>query len=119
MSNKINQYTNPFAQLFIAYGNQKGKFYSESNDRFLLCMLQQVGYGNWEALKHEVHKSKEFAFDWYFKSRTPSEIQRRCDMLIRLIEKEAEGTNLKIRKRQHNDQSNPRIQLSDRKKIKI
>jgi len=33
-------------------------------------------------------------FDWFFKSRTPPELQRRADTLIRLIEKELEDENV-------------------------
>jgi SWI/SNF-related matrix-associated actin-dependent regulator of chromatin subfamily A member 5 len=47
-----------------------------------------VGYGNWDEVKREIRKSWRFRFDWFFKSRTPSELQRRTDTLIRLIEKE-------------------------------
>lgn len=35
-----------------------------------------------------------FRFDWFFKSRTPPELQRRADTLIRLIEKELEDENV-------------------------
>ena len=31
-----------------------------------------------------------FRFDWFIKSRTPVELARRCETLIRLIEKEFE-----------------------------
>jgi len=29
-------------------------------------------------------------FDWFFKSRSPQELQRRCNTLLSMIEKEAE-----------------------------
>lgn len=34
-------------------------------------------------------------FDWFFKSRTPQELARRADTLIRLIEKEQEDENVR------------------------
>ena len=52
-------------------------------------MTDQLGYGMWEDLKREVRRSPEFRFDWLFKSRTPAELGRRCDLLIRLIQTEA------------------------------
>ena len=36
-----------------------------------------------------------FRFDWFFKSRTPQELGRRCETLIRLIEKEMEDEGVR------------------------
>ena len=35
----------------INYGANKGKIWTEEEDRFLICMTNQMGYGNWEELK--------------------------------------------------------------------
>lgn len=43
----------------------------EEEDRFLLCMTHQLGYGRWDELKAEIRKSWRFRFDWFFKSRMP------------------------------------------------
>ncbi len=51
-------------------------------------MTQKLGYGAWDQLKLEIRKSWQFKFDWFLKSRTPQELNRRVDTLIRLIEKE-------------------------------
>jgi SWI/SNF-related matrix-associated actin-dependent regulator of chromatin subfamily A member 5 len=51
-------------------------------------MTHKLGYGQWEELKAEVRKAWEFRFDWFIKSRTPVELNRRVDALIRLIVKE-------------------------------
>eukprot|EP00798_Chlamydomonas_sp_ICE-L_P028325 gene28325-31442_t len=74
----------------IGYGANKGKAYTEEEDRFILCMVHKLGYGSWDDLKAEIRKSWRFRFDWFFKSRTSPELARRCDTLIRLIEKENE-----------------------------
>ena len=50
-------------------------------------MTNELGYGKWEDLKREVRRSPEFRFDWLFKSRTPIELGRRVDLLIRLPQK--------------------------------
>lgn len=44
------------------------------------CRLLQ-----WDELKREIRRSQEFRFDWLFKSRTPQELSRRVDLLIRLV----------------------------------
>ena len=54
-------------------------------------MTNQIGYDRWEELREEVRASWLFRFDWFLKSRTPQELGRRCDTLIRIVEKELEG----------------------------
>jgi hypothetical protein len=51
-------------------------------------MVHKLGYGNWEELKSAFRMSPLFRFDWFVKSRTTQELSRRCDTLIRLVEKE-------------------------------
>ena len=53
---------------------------------------KQMGYGKWEDVRQEIQKCQEFQFDWFFRTRSAPELQRRCDVLIRAIEKEAENS---------------------------
>jgi SWI/SNF-related matrix-associated actin-dependent regulator of chromatin subfamily A member 5 len=115
---KLDRYKNPWLELKIQYGQNKGKFYNEECDRFMvcppicsplciyfictikylewliiycssqLCMVHKLGYGNWDELKAAFRMSPLFRFDWFVKSRTIQELARRCDTLIRLVEKE-------------------------------
>lgn len=39
-------------------------------------------------LAHHFRSSPQFRFDWFLKSRTALELQRRCNTLITLIERE-------------------------------
>lgn len=87
---KVAKYRDPFNQLKINYGQNKGKAFNEEADRYLLCMSQKLGYGNWEDLKAELRCAWQFRFDWFIKSRTPAELGKRVEQLIRLIEKENE-----------------------------
>lgn len=93
---KLERYKNPWQELKLQYGAAKGKAYTEEEDRFLICMMHRLGYGAWDELKAEIRNSWRFRFDWFFKSRTPQELQRRCDTLIRLIEKENEEDQEKV-----------------------
>lgn len=86
ISNQLKRVLRSYSQ----YGANKGKAYTEEEDRFIVCKLHELGYGNWDDLKAEIRKSWRFRFDWFFKSRTPQELARRAETLIRLIEKEAE-----------------------------
>merc|ERR1711982_264446 len=88
---KIARYRAPFHQLRIACGTNKGKNYTEEEDRFLVCMLHKLGFDKenvYEELRAAVRNAPQFRFDWFIKSRTAMELQRRCNTLIMLIEKE-------------------------------
>ncbi|CAG9760588.1 unnamed protein product [Ceutorhynchus assimilis] len=88
---KIGRYRAPFHQLRLAYGNNKGKNYTEEEDRFLVCMLHKFGFDRehvYEELRAAIRASPQFRYDWFFKSRTAIELQRRCNTLITLIERE-------------------------------
>ncbi len=81
----------------MSYGQNKGKAYNEEEDRFILCKTHELGYGQWDELKAAVRRHWRFRFDWFFKSRTPQELGRRCETLIRLIEKEMEDEGVRVR----------------------
>ncbi|KAH9926444.1 SNF2 family DNA-dependent ATPase [Fomitopsis serialis] len=71
----------------------KGKVYSEEEDRYLLCRLNHYGMRAddvYEMIKKDITEFPVFRFDWFFKSRSPQELQRRCNTLLGMIEKEAE-----------------------------
>ncbi|KAL0367688.1 UNVERIFIED_CONTAM: putative chromatin-remodeling complex ATPase chain [Sesamum radiatum] len=85
---KLDRYKNPWLELKIQYGQNKGKLYNEECDRFMICMIHKLGYGNWDELKAAFRTSPLFRFDWFVKSRTTQELARRCDTLIRLVERE-------------------------------
>lgn len=122
---QIGRYKAPFHQLRISYGTNKGKNYTEEEDRFLICMLHKLGFDKesvYDELRQCIRNSPQFRFDWFLKSRTAmvnaafstpvlsscsrhhpfsvsrelkchlwwvvQELQRRCNTLITLIERE-------------------------------
>ncbi|CAB4009762.1 SWI SNF-related matrix-associated actin-dependent regulator of chromatin subfamily A member 5- [Paramuricea clavata] len=88
---KMARYRSPFHQLRIAYGTNKGKNYTEEEDRFLICMLHKLGLekeNSYDELRIACRSAPQFRFDWFLKSRTAQELQRRCNTLITLIERE-------------------------------
>lgn len=87
---KLAQYKDPWQELKLAYGQSKGRAFTEEEDRFLLCATDALGYGQWEEVKASIRLHWRFRFDWFFKSRTAAELGRRCDVLVRLIERENE-----------------------------
>ncbi|ORX87384.1 hypothetical protein BCR32DRAFT_260626 [Anaeromyces robustus] len=90
---KISNHRNPLQQLKIPYHQNKGRNYTEDEDRYLLVSLARLGYGTedvHEKIRQECRNSPLFRFDWFMKSRTAAEIGRRCNTLISLLTKENE-----------------------------
>jgi SWI/SNF-related matrix-associated actin-dependent regulator of chromatin subfamily A member 5 len=94
VTRKLEQYGQPGRELRVVYGTHKGKAYTEEEDRFLLCALPTVGFGNWDDLKARIRTHWLFRFDWFFKSRTPAELGRRVETLVRLVERELEESDI-------------------------
>ncbi|PWY99737.1 putative ISW2-ATPase component of a two subunit chromatin remodeling complex [Testicularia cyperi] len=95
LKRKVSAYRNPLAQIKIVYGQNKGKSYSEDEDRFLLVKLADYGLGEgdvYERIKKDVALHTGFRFDWFIKSRTPQELARRCTTLLSLVLKEEEDS---------------------------
>jgi SWI/SNF-related matrix-associated actin-dependent regulator of chromatin subfamily A member 5 len=92
---KMQQYRVPLQQLKINYSvsTTNKKVYTEEEDRFLLVMLDKYGIDSerlYENMRDEIRKSPLFRFDWFFLSRTPIELSRRCTTLLTAIVKEFE-----------------------------
>ena len=88
---KMTRYKMPFNQLKLQYGSSKGKNYTEDEDRFLICLLYKLGFDKenvYDELRYSIRSAPQFRFDWFIKSRTTIELQRRCNTIITLIERE-------------------------------
>lgn len=94
LANKIASVRYPMQELELNYPTTKGKVYSEEEDRYLLVRLNHYGMRAddvYERIKKDITEFPVFRFDWFFKSRSPQELQRRCNTLLGMIEKEAEA----------------------------
>lgn len=94
LAKKIASVRYPMQELELNYPTTKGKVYSEEEDRYLLCRLNHYGMQAedvYERIKKDITEFPVFRFDWFFKSRSPQELQRRCNTLLGMIEKESEG----------------------------
>jgi SWI/SNF-related matrix-associated actin-dependent regulator of chromatin subfamily A member 5 len=93
LQKKISSVRYPMQELELNYPTTKGKVYSEEEDRYLLCRLYHYGMQAedvYERIKKDITEFPVFRFDWFFKSRSPQELQRRCNTLLGMIEKEEE-----------------------------
>lgn len=98
LDHKISSVRVPLAQLKITYSvsTTNKKVYTEEEDRFILVMLQRYGLGTddvYEKIRDEIRESPLFRFDWFFLSRSPIEISRRCTTLVAAVLKEYEESH--------------------------
>lgn len=95
---KMEMYRVPLQQLKVNYSvsTTNKKVYTEEEDRFLLVQLDKYGLdveNVYERIRDEIRESPLFRFDWFFLSRTPIELSRRCTTLLTAIAREFEGTD--------------------------
>ena len=101
LAKKIASVRYPMQELELNYPTTKGKVYSEEEDRYLLCRLHHYGMrldDVYERIKRDISEFPVFRFDWFFKSRSPQELQRRCNTLLGMIEKEVEQGQEEVKK---------------------
>ena len=68
-------------------GNHQSEFTYE-DDQYLIFVTNKHGYGNWDDIMRDLKTSEDLLFNYYLKSRNKSEIQKRVDYLVKLIERE-------------------------------
>ena len=97
LKEKVNSYYCPFVQLKLVYNNVSkqsgamGRAWSEQEDRFMVCMMEKIGLDRptvFEEIKKALRMAPQFRFDWFIKSRTTTEIMKRCQYLLLVLEKE-------------------------------
>ena len=101
LKRKMEMYRVPLQQLKLNYSvsTTNKKVYTEEEDRFLLVMLDRYGIdgeGIYDKIRDEIRESPLFRFDWFFLSRTPIEIGRRCATLLTTVAREFEGPDGKM-----------------------
>jgi SWI/SNF-related matrix-associated actin-dependent regulator of chromatin subfamily A member 5 len=129
---KMEMYRVPLQQLKINYtvSTTNKKVYTEEEDRFLLVMLDRYGVdgeGLYDKIRDEIRESPLFRFDWFFLSRTPVEIGRRCTTLLNTVAREFEAPDGKAngeggkgrgRDRDEDDADEEEVEAPAKKKTK-
>ncbi|KAI9632312.1 SNF2 family N-terminal domain-containing protein [Dioszegia hungarica] len=88
---KVKSNSYPMQDMKITYGQNKGKSYSDEEDRFLLVRMHHHGIDRedcYDLIKRDIGEWPLFRFDWFFKSRTPDELKRRGQTLILCVMKD-------------------------------
>ncbi|XP_016402743.1 SWI/SNF-related matrix-associated actin-dependent regulator of chromatin subfamily A member 5-like [Sinocyclocheilus rhinocerous] len=80
-------------------------------------MLHKLGFDKesvYDELRQCIRNSPQFRFDWFLKSRTAMELQRRCNTLITLIERE--NMELEERAKAEKKKRGPRTSSAQKRK---
>ncbi|GMM50652.1 hypothetical protein DASB73_016100 [Starmerella bacillaris] len=117
LTQKVNTSRTPLIDLVVAQptgGSSTRNRFSDSNDRFLVVEMERIGLDKedlYDTIKENIQTCGLFDFDWYFLSRSTTEISRRCGSLLNLIVKEMDQPN--------KDGSEKRKRGADRESKKI
>ena len=74
----------PRQGLYLIYNNVDDSKYTEENDAFLMCEMSELGqYGFFDEMRKKIQHDTMFTFDYFFRSRTTGDLERRCKSLLR------------------------------------
>jgi SWI/SNF-related matrix-associated actin-dependent regulator of chromatin subfamily A member 5 len=84
---KVESCANPWFDLYIKGGGASSTNWTKEEDSFLLCLAYKYGL-SWDKIHQEAISAWQFSFDYYLRSRSEVDIERRVNTLLRIIEKE-------------------------------
>ena len=65
--------------------------YTMEEDRYLLWLCREVGFGEWSRMCRRMERDEQFNFDWYMLARSPVEIERRVTTLLKEIQRQTQA----------------------------
>ncbi|CAM9610593.1 unnamed protein product [Ascophyllum nodosum] len=84
----IARFSNPWEELTFQSTGTQGKVFNAHEDRYLLCLAHEYGYGNWDLVKAAIRRSARFRFDYFLRSCSADALGKRCEALMKAAEKE-------------------------------
>jgi len=88
IATRVGMTPDPARKLVLKYGSNQGAVYSQEEDNFLVRMMHRHGYGEWGRICEDIQQAWQFRFNFFLLSRGPSEIAKRCDILVKVVERE-------------------------------
>lgn len=98
--------------------DQKSEFH-EAEDRLMALGMYRYGYGFWELIRNDIRNDPQLSFNWVARSRTVTEIHKRCDQLIAIFKKElipVESSPSKAKKQKAKVQATKKSTLGKRQR---
>ncbi len=93
---------NKFVQTFddpekdMVFVNKGTTHFSLEQDRAILCGVVKHGYGNWNAIREEMHNDTSLLFQHRVQGMNIDAIAKRCDYCMRQMDKELESWEKKM-----------------------
>jgi SWI/SNF-related matrix-associated actin-dependent regulator of chromatin subfamily A member 5 len=108
----VGRFRNPWEELTFQFIGQQGKerVFSTDEDRYLLCLTNYYGYGNWDKVKRAIRRCDRFRFDYFLRSCSAENLGKRCEQLMRAAEKE----NAEYERKRQAVEENRRREREDR-----
>lgn len=119
---KVGKHRDPMRVMPLKYASSRaragaaaGQTFTPVEDRFLVYMMHRLGYGEWAAMQAEIARAPQFRFNWFIRSRSAADLQRRCDTLVRIVEAEVPwiAKAKKARSRRASDSSTDESESDD------
>lgn len=79
----------------LVYNKYKSRVFTHLHDKFLIFMSNKVGYGNFSEIKTLTRIHNAFKFDYYFKSKTEGDLNKRMHSLLKMLKTEKEQGEIK------------------------
>ena len=126
LKRRIESTPTPMANMRVSQptgGSASKHRFTDYNDRFLMVQMYMIGLNDpdlSEKIWHKIRNSGLFQFDFYFMSRTPVEIGRRCTSLLNVLSKEENTSSgsFKAQKRKGRPPGVVSMKKNDSKRIK-
>jgi len=80
----------------MVFANKGTQHFALEQDRAILCAVEKHGYGNWNAVREELHNDTNLLFQHTVQGMNINEIAKRCDYRMRQMEKELETREKKL-----------------------
>lgn len=80
----------------LIFANKGTQHFALEQDRALLCAVNEHGYGNWDAIREEIHHDKGLLFQHTVRGMNNDTIAKRVDYRLRQMEKEFEAREKKL-----------------------
>lgn len=80
----------------MVFANKGTTHFSLEQDRAILCGVVKHGYGNWNAIREEIHNDTSLLFQHTVQGMNIDAIAKRCDYRMRQMEKELEARQKKL-----------------------
>ena len=118
---KVSLYAEPAAEMDFPRLNAvqtRSNGWRIEHDRLLVLATVQMGYGDWSKLRRALLRAPEFRLDYFLRSRTPNDINKRIRQLRPSIEREL-GVNIRVFDRDAKPQQGlRRRQTEQRRKLR-